>query len=233
MLFRLSLFPNHYNLRRPIPTESPNSFSTMSTYEAKASLTGVPHGIEMYEQEKLGGKFCFCCCDMRRATMIISIFHLGLSAIVLTLLIAGESLWLAYGKQIKNDELLEEIEKASFTQMAFTSAGLISSCCSLIGAIKYNIWLVGINIFWLIVCWISGMVIEINTINEIGEDYSGTEDLAFNWFGNFISALVLLFFWIYPMGMFISEVRQGIMTPETYPREEFSCCCSRRYYKYY
>lgn len=117
--------------------------------------------------------------------------------------------------------------------MAFTSAGLISSCCSLIGAIKYNIWLVGINIFWLIVCWISGMVIEINTINEIGEDYSGTEDLAFNWFGNFISALVLLFFWIYPMGMFISEVRQGIMTPETYPREEFSCCCSRRYYKYY
>jgi uncharacterized membrane protein HdeD (DUF308 family) len=31
--------------------------------------------------------------------------------------------------------------------------------------------------------------------------------------------------WVYPSIAFIIEVRKGIMTRETYPREEYSCCC--------
>jgi hypothetical protein len=31
-------------------------------------------------------------------------------------------------------------------------------------------------------------------------------------------------FWIYPSVMLITEIRSGIMSRETYRREEFSCC---------
>jgi len=44
-----------------------------------------------------------------------------------------------------------------------------------------------------------------------------------------IQAVLTLFF-MYPHIGFIMEVHSGIMSAETYPREEFSCCCvsSRR-----
>lgn len=31
---------------------------------------------------------------------------------------------------------------------------------------------------------------------------------------------------VYPSFCFVREVRNGIMTKETYPREEHSCCCT-------
>jgi hypothetical protein len=34
--------------------------------------------------------------------------------------------------------------------------------------------------------------------------------------------------WIYPSIMLILEIRRGIMSRETYPREEFSCCCTSK-----
>jgi large-conductance mechanosensitive channel len=37
---------------------------------------------------------------------------------------------------------------------------------------------------------------------------------------------VITAFWIYPSVMLITEIRNGIMSRETYPREEFSCCCT-------
>jgi hypothetical protein len=201
-------------------------FKTDLDHESSASLTGMHGGISMYDQEKLGSKGC--CCDMRRATMIISIFHMCLSAIVLVLLIAGESLRYSIGNDIEDEELLDIVEEAAGIQMIFISFGLISSICSLQGARKYNIWLVAVNIGWMIVCWIASVAIEISTINAIdATSYTGTEDYTFHWVGNFISALIVLF-WIYPMAMFIREVRLGIMRHETYPREEYSCCCIRR-----
>jgi hypothetical protein len=34
--------------------------------------------------------------------------------------------------------------------------------------------------------------------------------------------------WIYPSVMLVTEIRSGIMSRETYPREEFSCCCTSK-----
>ena len=39
---------------------------------------------------------------------------------------------------------------------------------------------------------------------------------------------VILCLWIYPSIFLMKEIHQGIMTKETYPREEYSCCCSAR-----
>lgn len=39
---------------------------------------------------------------------------------------------------------------------------------------------------------------------------------------------LILAFWLYPSVMLIIEIRSGIMTRETYPREEFSCCCTSK-----
>jgi hypothetical protein len=43
-------------------------------------------------------------------------------------------------------------------------------------------------------------------------------------------ALTIIFtlLWTYPSIFLAMEIKKGIMTKETYPREEFSCCCVSR-----
>mmetsp|Transcript_18966 Transcript_18966/g.46976 ORF Transcript_18966/g.46976 Transcript_18966/m.46976 type:complete len:102 (+) Transcript_18966:489-794(+) len=36
---------------------------------------------------------------------------------------------------------------------------------------------------------------------------------------------ILTLLWIYPSIFLAVEIKKGIMTKETYPREEMSCCC--------
>jgi large-conductance mechanosensitive channel len=50
-------------------------------------------------------------------------------------------------------------------------------------------------------------------------------------YGMVMSYVILGFitaFWIYPSVMLITEIRSKVMSRETYPREEFSCCCVSR-----
>ena len=52
-------------------------------------------------------------------------------------------------------------------------------------------------------------------------------ELAFNTYMiiSYVLTAVLTVLWVYPSVFLSIEIKKGIMTKETYPREEMSCCC--------
>jgi hypothetical protein len=214
-----------------LPPENPKrrDLITMSDVE-KQALVGGDGGLAIHDQEKQGQKCLGCCCDMRRAVIIISIMYLSFSTISLVFLLGFESLRMATKDAFDDDVLLETIEHGYFVQSIFVGIGVVASMCSLVGAIQYNIYLVAINIVWLITEYIATVVIEMLAYLEIEESYAGTQNIRMPWASWVISAIIISAFFIYPMVRFIREINLGVMSRETYPREEFSCCCARRRY---
>jgi hypothetical protein len=165
---------------------------------------------------------------MRRATIFVSIFFLAISALSLILLFGAESVRQATLSAFDDDALLDVLEGSYLAQSIFVGIGLVTNICSIVGAIQYNSCLVGINIAWMVIDYIATIIIQVMVYNEIEETYggSGFRMPIISWL---IGACVTGLF-IYPMASFVVEVRKGIMSRETYAREEHSCCCvSRRY----
>jgi hypothetical protein len=210
-----------------IQNDEISSLITMSDVE-KQALAGGYGGLDIHDQEKQGQTCLGCCCDMRRAVIIISIMSLSLSAISLVFLLGFESLRMATQDAFDDDVLLETIEHSYLVQSIFVGIGLVPSMCSLVGGIQYNVYLVGINIVWLITEYIATIVNEMLAFLEIEESYAGTQNIKMPWVSWVISAIISALF-IYPLVRFIREINLGIMSRETYPREEFSCCCTRRH----
>lgn len=193
--------------------------------QALASMNaGYGDGGYHHGQEEKKGEKCFGCCDVRRAVIIISILSMCFSAISLAMLAGFESLRSVTASAFDDDFLLETIRKSYVRESVITALGLVFSACSLVGAIKYNINLVAANIVWLLVEYLADIIIDMRSITAIEEYYSGTEDIRMPWPSFIISAIITCLI-IYPMVRFVREVKVGIMSPETYAREEYSCCC--------
>jgi hypothetical protein len=174
---------------------------------------------------KLGDKCCGCCCDTRRATIILSILGLTFSALNVVALIGAEAIREKTHEKIDDDILIDTVEKTYFIQAILESIEIFTSLACLIGGIKYNIYLVGVHIGYMVLQYIISTSVDISAFIEIKKIYHGMETINYPWTGFVISAIVLGFI-IYPMVRFIKEVKLGIMSPETYPREEYSCCCT-------
>lgn len=84
----------------------------------------------------------------------------------------------------------------------------------------------GVGAFWLIGIFITNVVIGLTTWRNVEEEHDGLEPLS----GLQICIIFMLqgvitMLYLYPHVGLMLEIKKGIMTPETYPREEFSCCC--------
>merc|ERR1711935_325530 len=96
--------------------------------------------------------------------------------------------------------------------------GISIICCviSYYGALKYNVACLGINIGFLAIWFVAAIV---STILAPGEAT-----------GAIIGTIIVLVLYtalaMYPAVFLIKEIKAGIMTEETYPREAYSCCCS-------
>ena len=94
------------------------------------------------------------------------------------------------------------------------------------GAINYNMFAVGLNAFWILIGYVVGIVIGTKKCAEW--DDKGYEYTCENYTvqtGGIIVGLAVACLWIYPHVGFIFEVKNGILSAETYEREKFSCCC--------
>ena len=88
---------------------------------------------------------------------------------------------------------------------------------------KYNVILVAVNIVWLIVTFVGSTIVQVmayHDVDEIIEDKDVQQPI-----GLFVVSAIMTSLLIYPHAGFIAEVKMRIMSEETYPREEFSCCC--------
>jgi len=112
------------------------------------SAATIPAGdaVPMWQQEKLGAKCCGCCCDYRRALMVVA--SIGITLIVISFIVALNAISAAssaassYGVEDSADYSVEIVVIVSFL-------GVSASVCALVGAVRFNIWLVVVNVVWL------------------------------------------------------------------------------------
>jgi hypothetical protein len=178
------------------------------------------------DQEKKGAKCCGCCCDYRRAVIICNtlLYIFGITGLVLCL---GSSVTT---RNIDGDDdgVISVAENAYTITAARYGVSVVSAICGLVGGIRYNIPLVSIQVLWLIVAFVVSIVLSVVAINDVNDqlDLNGNGEEELNQpIGYYIFSAVITCLWMYPHVGFIMEVKSGLMSLETYPREEYSCCC--------
>jgi len=217
--------------------------------EKEATATAVEHTFEgnevpMRDQEKQGGKCCGGCCDYRRAVIILCIVSLVFSTIGL-LNSAGSTV---------DDEgypRLTEIFKDHYTGILIVSiVGIVLTIVELFGAIIFNFYMVALYVFWSILELIITIVLHKSMVDEL-LDCAGTSSClndgattavdfndvdmkkfedGMNMFliTTYVVSAIFTFLWVYPSVVLAIEIKKGVMTKETYPREEMSCCCVQK-----
>lgn len=168
--------------------------------------------------KKRGHKCCACCCDVRRAVIILNCVNILLMINALY----QELIWrktaqenIANGKvPFDDDYMIAEYQKVadmSVARIVFVNLlkGIIS-VVGIFGALHYNVYMVGIT----------GIMYSILAFMAFVNMFL-VEKYAFILVGTILFAGLFA----YPHFVFIREVRKGIMTPETYPEEKQSCCC--------
>jgi hypothetical protein len=219
----------HEAVAMAVPTKSsvmaPPGSSVMAP--PGSSTVAVPTGnatsnVPMWQQEKEGAKCCGCCCDYRRAVIIIAIITIciSLGAIILTVASSVSTTQI----DIDDDALLEIWDDSLRTQAIFSGVSLVCAICALVGANMFNIPLVALNTLWYVANFIAGTIVNIQTSDEINAETD--DDLAISVIPTIAISAAIACIFMYPHIGFMYEIKKGIMSFETYPREEFSCCCA-------
>mmetsp|Transcript_18957 Transcript_18957/g.46948 ORF Transcript_18957/g.46948 Transcript_18957/m.46948 type:complete len:207 (+) Transcript_18957:1161-1781(+) len=194
-----------------------------------------PAEVPMHEQEKQGGKCCGGCCDYRRAVIVLCIISLVFSVIG----IINPSLNQAYQDQ-EYPELEQIVKDHSTNLLIMGIVHIIMTVIALVGAVIFNFFMVAIYVFWSILNLIISIVLQQQMVGELLDwvekqtddaswSASNQDELesSFNTYMimNYVITAILTLLWVYPSVFLSVEIKKGIMTKETYPREEMSCCC--------
>jgi O-antigen/teichoic acid export membrane protein len=157
--------------------------------------------VQQQNNKKLGHRV-FCCCDSRKATILVSLVALILNIIFLIGYATGNhanSIW----------------------AIVVYSISILFYLLVIFGAIRYHRCAVIISLIWQLVAVV---LIIIGTIQFDWSSVSGdtkTQDI--------IAVTVALIWYlvvIYSLGTFVREVSNGIMSPATHSREKYACCCN-------
>jgi hypothetical protein len=107
------------------------------------TATSVP----MWQQKKEGAKCCGCCCDYRRAVIVLAIIRIVFAVINIITVVTFSSIVFAGAVE---DDQVEDISKGNVgIAAALIGIGLLTSICGLVGALKFNIWLVAVDLVWM------------------------------------------------------------------------------------
>jgi hypothetical protein len=179
------------------------------TAEKEATATAVAiasptanSGTPMRQQEKQGAKCCGCCCDYRRATIAISIISiiLGMAALVEALAAIASVALL----NVNDDEVLSRLEDGQKQSAILTGVGIVTWICALVGAMKYTVPLIAINVCYMVVPYIVQIICTKKANDDMDEVYKVADELNPPIDQYAISAVLLVLF-IYPqVGTFLS-----------------------------
>lgn len=177
----------------------------------------------MWQQEKQGSKCCFCCCDFRRAVIIINIVSILLGILgILGGYVDRELDVDQIGLETPEAEILWE--DAAEDRAIYAIVSVVAAAVALFGAIRFSLWMVAVNALWIVanlvltsLSWAS-LVDDVNAAQPDATDINAYPAII-------VTAIVSVCFLYAHLGL-MQEVRSGIMTAETYPREQYSCCCA-------
>eukprot|EP00980_Cylindrotheca_fusiformis_P009820 scaffold2164_cov106-Cylindrotheca_fusiformis.AAC.3 len=198
-------------------------------------------GMPMAEQGKQGGKCCGSCCDYRRAVIIICTISLFLN---LSNFIQPPDLS-SIDASISYEDVKGIVDNYSTYLFAVSVLSVANNIVGLIGAITFNFWMValcaGCSILNLILSVVGNWLVLEDTVDlvksHVDENVQvdwDTVDTFMNIYIGVVIAITVISSLVctYPVFFLAGEIKKGIMTKETYPREEFSCCCTSHRHKY-
>jgi hypothetical protein len=171
-------------------------------------------------EPKVGHRCCGCCCDSRRAVIIVEIiFGMVFNGIAILLAFSAANVannTVAALDDDSYDSLVADVNRAAAVSSSIYGVGMVVSLIVIYGAVSYRSSLVALGIVWTVVQTVIGIVFQAKAYTDYGYSYPIYD--AVMRIG--VSGLL-----IYPLAIFIHEVKRGVMSKETYPREEHSCCC--------
>jgi hypothetical protein len=195
----------------------------------------VNNEVPMHQQEKQGGKCCGGCCDYRRAVIVLCIVSLVFSVIG----IINPALDSSF-EDAAYPELSKIISDHSTDILIMGIVHIVMTLVALVGALIFNFYMVALYVLWSILYLIVSIILEKQMVDEMldwidtqytDDVWSGTDrdalETGINTYMIITYVITALFtaLWVYPSVFLSVEIKKGIMTKETYPREEMSCCC--------
>ncbi|CAJ1940717.1 unnamed protein product [Cylindrotheca closterium] len=161
--------------------------------------------IQHDRQTPTGHSCCGCCCDTRRAVIVVNIVSISfatLALLSLTLLTTNADLQ----SQLDDDEVqafLDEMDGASIgLSIGIAVLGIICNACGIFGAYKFHQLSIVIASIWYVVEMIRAGVY----LDPFG--------------------VVMAGLFLYPHIVFYRELSSGLMSPISYPNERQCCeCC--------
>lgn len=195
----------------------------------------VNNEVPMHQQEKQGGKCCGGCCDYRRAVIVLCIVSLVFSVIG----IINPALDSSF-EDSAYPELSKIISDHSTDLLIMGIVHIVMTLVALVGALIFNFYMVALYVLWSILYLIVSIILEKQMVDEMldwidtqytDDVWSGTDrdalESGINTYMIITYVITALFtaLWVYPSVFLSVEIKKGIMTKETYPREEMSCCC--------
>jgi hypothetical protein len=109
--------------------------------------------VPMWQQPKQGGKCCGCCCDYRRAVIILAIIRLVFNVINVPLLtLAADQTGASTSSGVEDgEEGQEAVFNGTIGNPVFLmSMAIFTAAASLVGALKFDIRLVAIDLVWFV-----------------------------------------------------------------------------------
>jgi hypothetical protein len=184
-------------------------FFTMADVQKEATATAVAiaspkanSGTPMWQQEKQGAKCCGCCCDFRRATIVVSMVFIVLGVIIVIGTLAATATFVVLNAN--DDEVLSLLEDGQKQSAILTGVGIVTWICALVGAMKYNVPLIAINVCYMVVSFIVQIILTNKVFDDANEVYKAADELRPPISQYAISAVFLVLF-IYPqVGTFLS-----------------------------
>ncbi|KAL7434121.1 hypothetical protein ACHAXH_003874 [Discostella pseudostelligera] len=169
--------------------------------EGEEGEEGEEEEGEYVYQAKQGHKFLFCCCDTKRAVVLLNYVALLFNILTFTAAI------------MNGNRQAETFVK----DMVMQACGMFIIFTTLLGAYWYSKTIVSVGLIYA--CYhLTVGIMNMAKYNWQGENEDGklVVILPFLWY-------ILTF---YAEAMFILELHDGTMSPETYKiREQYSCCC--------
>jgi len=186
--------------------------------------------INMRDQEKQGAKCCFCCCDYRRAVVAISVIFIIFYVISIILIATGSAA--TFVTRNVNDNLTQE-QKDDLDELG--TVGIISivvyvifffcNIWALCAALKYSVCMLSTMVV-VILCQFGFEIYNSWAVFIEQADQAGIDFNNGSFIGGIVIAAIFYGLYLYPVIGLISEIKSGIMSQETYPREAYSCCCN-------
>lgn len=212
----------------------------MSDKEPVVTTAAVPMAdateVAMRDQEKQGGKCCGCLCDYRRAVVVISIIYMINYFISCILWFTGATTAVLFGAATRDNEDVDSDAAlvaggAAYIVGSFAIVFFFCNLFVLCAALRYSTCMLTTTILIVLIQFGFSIWQTIETQNQIqksADEYNFETNTAAGLAGGIIAAIIGYGLYLYPLIGLIMEIKKGIMSRETYPREAYSCCCRPR-----